>query len=97
MKHHPFFYEIELIQDANQFFNEFTQVTQQKSFFSYFKVAQNYYLFFCTEKPTPTKILNFLYHALTIGRELDSKKRQIRSFRGLFIFALEIWAKRLKF
>ena len=29
MKHHSFFYEIDPIQDAKQFFNEFTQLTQQ--------------------------------------------------------------------
>lgn len=90
MKHHPFFYEIDPIHDAKQFFNEFIQQNKQKIFFSYFKVTQKYYLFFYTEKLTPMKILNFLYHSLTIRRELDSKERQIRSFRGFFLFALEI-------
>ena len=93
MRHHPFFYEIAPIHDAKQFLNEFRQFTEQnkqKMFFSYFKVSQKYYLFFYTDKPTPMKILNFLYHSLTIRRELDSKERQIRSFRGFFLFVLEI-------
>lgn len=90
MKHHPFFYEIAPIHDAKQFFNEFIHQNKQKIFFSYFKVTKKYYLFFYTEKPTSMKILNFLYHSLTIRRELDSKERQIRSFRGFFLFALEI-------
>ena len=34
--------------------------------------------------------INFLYQSIDVIQELDSKKRQIRSFRGFFLYALEI-------
>lgn len=56
-------------------------------FFSSFQIDQNYYiLVFAKEAFEP----DFLYKFLTIIQELNTKKQVIRSFRGFFIYALEI-------
>ena len=34
--------------------------------------------------------INFLYQSIDVIQELDSKQRKIRSFRGFFLYALEI-------
>ena len=60
---------------------------EQKIFYSYFQVDQNYYLFLFSQKSID---INFLYQLVEIIEELDSKQRKIRSFRGFFLYALEI-------
>jgi hypothetical protein len=37
--------------------------------------------------------INFLYQSIDVIQELDSKQRKIRSFRGFFLYALEIMEK----
>jgi hypothetical protein len=34
--------------------------------------------------------INFLYQSIDVIQELDSKQRKVRSFRGFFLYALEI-------
>ena len=60
---------------------------EQKIFFSYFQVDQNYYLFVYAQKSID---INFLYQSIDVIQELDSKQRKIRSFRGFFLYGLEI-------
>ena len=35
--------------------------------------------------------INFLYQSVDVIQELDSKQRKIRSLRGFFLYALEIF------
>ena len=48
---------------------------------------QKYYLFVYLQKSIE---IDFLYQSVDVIQELDSKKRQIRSLRGFFLYALEI-------
>ena len=50
-------------------------------------VDQKYYILVFAEKSFEP---DFLYKFLIIIQELNNKKRKIRSFRGFFIYALEI-------
>ena len=72
------------LRDSSSVFN---QLKEQKIFYSYFQVDQNYYLFLFSQKSID---INFLYQLVEIIEELDSKQRKIRSFRGFFLYALEI-------
>ncbi len=63
------------------------ELKKRELFFSYFQVDQKYYLFFYGQKSID---INFLYQSVQVIQELDSKKRQIRSLRGFFLYALEI-------
>jgi hypothetical protein len=60
---------------------------QQKIFFSYFQVNQNYYLFLYAQKSME---IDFIYQSIHLIQELDSKQLKIRSLRGFFLYALEI-------
>lgn len=51
---------------------------------------QNYYLFLYAQESID---LAFFYKSVDIVQELDSKQRKIRSFRGFFLYALEIILK----
>jgi len=79
-----FFFQTQQISDSSSIFN---QLKEQKIFFSYFQVDQNYYLFFYSQKDIN---INFLYQSIDVIQELDSKQRKIRSLRGFFLYALEI-------
>lgn len=79
-----FFFETRQIPENSILFDEFKK---QTIFFSYFQVDQKYYLFLYREKSVH---LDFLYQSVNVFQELDSKKRQIRSLRGFFLYALEI-------
>ena len=79
-----FFFQRQQIPDSSSIFN---QLKEQKIFYSYFQVDQNYYLFLFSQKPID---INFLYQSDEIIQELDSKQRKIRSLRGFFLYALEI-------
>jgi hypothetical protein len=79
-----FFFQTQQIHDNT---NLFDQLKKQNIFYSYFKVDQNYYLFFYRQTPID---LQFLYQFVDVIQELDYKKRKIRSFRGFFLYALEI-------
>ena len=79
-----FFFQTQQIPDDTILFNEFQQ---QNIFFSYFQADQNYYLFVYAQKSIQ---IDFLYHSIDVIQELDSKQRKIRSFRGFFLYALEI-------
>ena len=72
------------LRDDSSLFDEFKK---QKIYFSYFQVDQNYYLFVYAQKSID---INFLYQSIDVIQELDSKQRKIRSFRGFFLYALEI-------
>ena len=37
--------------------------------------------------------INFIYQSIDVIEELDSKQRKLRSFRGFFLYALEIMEK----
>src|SRR5687767_9750981 len=77
-----FFFETQQIPDHANIFDQFKQHT---IFFSYFQVDQKYYLFFYSQKE-----IDFLYPAVSMIQELDSKKRKLRSLRGFLLYALEI-------
>ena len=79
-----FFFQTQQIPDDTILFNE---LKQQKIFFSYFQVDQNYYLFLFSQKYIQ---IDFLYQSIDLIQELDSKQRKIRSLRGFFLYALEI-------
>ena len=79
-----FFFQTQPIPDSSSIFDQFNQ---QNIFFSYFQVDQNYYLFVYAQKSID---INFLYQSIDVIQELDSKQRKIRSFRGFFLYALEI-------
>jgi len=79
-----FFFQTQQIPDSSSIFD---QLKQQKIFFSYFQVDQNYYLFVYTQQSID---INLLYQSVEVIEELDSKQRKIRSLRGFFLYALEI-------
>ena len=79
-----FFFQTQQIPDLSSIFD---QLKQQKIFFSYFQVDQNYYLFVYTQQSID---INLLYPSVEVIEELDSKQRKIRSLRGFFLYALEI-------
>ena len=79
-----FFFQIQQISDHAIIFDQFKKETV---FFSYFQVDQKYYLFFYIQKLIE---IDFLYQAVDVIQELDSKKRKIRSLRGFLLYALEI-------
>jgi hypothetical protein len=79
-----FFFQTQQIHDNT---NLFDQLKKQKIFYSYFKVDQNYYLFVYAQQSID---INLLYQSVEIIQELDYKQRKIRSFRGFFLYALEI-------
>ena len=87
-RQNPFFFEIEPIPENSSLFDEFKN---QKIFFSYFQVDQNYYLFFYAQEPID---INLLYQYVDVIQELDSKQRKIRSLRGFFLYVLEIMSNR---
>ena len=79
-----FFFQTQQIPDSSSIFDQFKQ---QNIFFSYFQVDRNYYLFLYAQKSID---INFLYQSIDVIQELDSKQRKIRSFRGFFLYSLEI-------
>jgi hypothetical protein len=79
-----YFFETQQIPDHANIFDQFKGNT---IFFSYFQVDQKYYLFFYSQEPIK---IDFLYQAVDVIQELDSKKRKIRSLRGFLLYALEI-------
>ena len=79
-----FFFQTQQIPDDTILFNQFQN---QKIFFSYFQVDQNYYLFLYAQKHIH---LDLIYQYVDVIQELDSKQRKIRSLRGFFLYALEI-------
>ena len=79
-----FFFQTQQIADDTNIFNQFKE---QKIFFSYFQVDQNYYLFVYSQQSID---INFVYQSIDLIQELDSKQRKLRSFRGFFLYALEI-------
>ena len=79
-----FFFQTQQISDDTILFNE---LKQQKIFYSYFQVDQNYYLFVYAQQSID---INIFYQSVDVIQELDSKQRKIRSFRGFFLYALEI-------
>jgi hypothetical protein len=67
--------------------NILEELKNKNLFFSYFQVDRNYYMLIIAEKSFDK---DFLYKVLTGIRELNTKQRRIRSFRGFLIYALEI-------
>ena len=78
------FFQAQQIIDSSSIFD---QLKQQNIFFSYFQVDQKYYLFFYSQKSID---IHFLYQSVYVMQEGDAKQRKIRSFRGFFLYALEI-------
>ena len=82
-----FFFQTQQIPDSSSIFDQFKQ---QKIFFSYFPIDQNYYLFLYGQESSD---INRFYQSVEVIQELDSKQRKIRSLRGFFLYALEIMGK----
>jgi len=82
-----FFFEIQPIPDDSLIFDEFKNQTIS---FSYFQVDQKYYLFFYSQKPIDIDLIESF---IDILEELDTKQRKIRSLRGFFLYALEIFER----
>lgn len=82
-----FFFQTQQIPNDTILFN---QLKEQNIFYSYFQVDRNYYLFVYSQKSID---INFLYQSIDVIEELDSKQRKLRSFRGFFLYALEIMEK----
>lgn len=77
-------FELEEIRDDSNIFKE---LKERKIFFSYFQVDQKYYLIiFAQQRFDP----DFIYESVTQIKELNTKQRRIRSYRGFFLYALEI-------
>jgi hypothetical protein len=79
-----FFFETQQIPDHGIIFDQFKN---QTVFFSYFQVDQKYYLFFYNQNAIE---IDFLYQAVDVIQELDSRKRKLRSIRGFLLYVLEI-------
>ena len=79
-----FFFEIQQIPDNSLIFEE---LKKQKLFFSYFQTDQNYYLFFDGQESIDIDRIEPL---ISIFNELDTKEGKLRSWRGFFLYALEI-------
>src|SRR5689334_11458797 len=79
-----FFFQTQQISDHEIIFDQFKK---QNISFSYFQVDQKYYLFFYNQNSME---IDFLYQSVQVIKELDSKKRKIRSLRGFLLYALEI-------
>jgi len=79
-----FFFQTQQIPADTILFDEFKK---QNISFSYFQIDQKYYLFVYAQNSIQ---IDFLYHSIDVLEELDSKQRKIRSFRGFFLYALEI-------
>ena len=71
-------------------FQTFDEFEEQKIFFLYFQVQQNYYLFFYSQKPID---IDRIESFIDILEELDTKQGKIRSLRGFFLYLLEIMEK----
>ena len=70
--------------------SELQKIENENIFYSYFLASEIYYLFLFREKPITLK---FICEFIKVFNVLDSKKRQIRSIRGLSLYALEIMEK----
>jgi len=68
-------------------FSIFNQLKEQKIFYSYFQVDQNYYFFVFSQKSID---INFFSQLVDIIEELDFKQRERLSLRGFFLYTLEI-------
>ena len=79
-----FFFQTQQIHDNT---NLFDQLKKQNIFYSYFQVHQNYYFFVYAQQSIQ---LDLIYESIDVIQELDSKQRKIRSFRGFFLYGLEI-------
>ena len=81
-----FFFEIKQInrRTAKKTLDEFE--IQEISYF-YFKADQRYYLFFWKKELID---ISFIFKLIKVVEQLDSRKRKIRSIRGLMKYALEI-------
>ena len=82
-----FFFQIQPIPDDTILFDQFEQ---QNICYSYFQVEQNYYLFLYSQKFIDIDSIDPFIHII---QELDTKQRKIRSLRGFFLYALEIFER----
>ena len=67
-----FFFEIQPVLDDAILLDQFKK---QDIFFSYFQVAQKYYLFFYREKPID---IDFLYQSVDVIQEKNSRLWKIK-------------------
>ena len=81
-----FFARIKLIKKSLNFFEIFKK---EGFYFYYFQLNEFYYLFIYGESHLSNSFNNIL-SSLVVIEELDTKKRKIRSVRGLLLYALEI-------
>ena len=84
---HVFFFQTQQIHDNT---NLFDQLKKQNICYSYFQVEQNYYLFLYSQKFIDIDSIDPFIHII---QELDTKQRKIRSLRGFFLYALEIFER----
>jgi hypothetical protein len=81
-----FFARIKLIKKSSNLFEIFKK---EGFYFYYFQLNEFYYLFIYGESHLSNSFNNIL-SSLVVIEELDTKKRKIRSVRGLLLYALEI-------
>ena len=81
-----FFARIKLIKKSLNLFEIFKK---EGFYFYYFQLNEFYYLFIYGESHLSNSFNNIL-SSLVVIEELDTKKRKIRSVRGLLLYALEI-------
>ena len=79
-----FFFETQQISEDSLIFE---QLKKQELFFSDFQVNRKYYLFFYRQTYID---IDLIEPHIQIIQELDRKQRQVRSFRGFFLYGLEI-------
>jgi hypothetical protein len=79
-----FFFETQQISEDSLIFE---QLKKQELFFSDFQVNRKYYLFFYRQTHID---IDLIEPHIQIIQELDRKQRQVRSFRGFFLYGLEI-------
>ena len=81
-----FFAHIEPIEESLDVFEIFEE---EGFYFYYFQSNKLYYLFFY-RKNYLSNCVNSILSSLLIIRELDTKKRKLRSIRGLLLYVLEM-------
>lgn len=81
-----YFFELKEIQQS-KFSNIFVDLKNKNIFFSHFQVDQKFYLLIFNRQSFDPE---FCYQTFNGLQELNTKHRRIRSFRGFFLYALEI-------
>jgi hypothetical protein len=84
-----YFLEVEKISE-----DIFSVLSSNNIYFSYFWADEKYYLFLYSET---IQDFDFLFQKIDVIKQLNFRRRQIRSARGFILFALEIKKKSKEF